>query len=143
MPSCSPELAAFGARLHAFLGNGLINRKWWTHGGCWKLASALHQYLGDDRTELWGVGDPLAGIAYHVSVRIGDCFIDADGASSEQELLARWRKIYPGRVLIVRKLTRFEVEHFSCEESFHTDEMYDRFENEFGPSEVLWRSIFS
>lgn len=140
---CSPKLAAFGARLHAYLGKGLINRKWWTHGGCWTLATALHRFLGDDRTDLWGVGDPLTGIAYHVAVNVGGCFVDGDGASSETELLARWKKIFPGRFLLVRKLTPSEVAHLSCDEGPRVEEMEDCFEMEFGPSEILWQSIFS
>jgi len=141
--TCPPKLSAFGAQLHAFLGRGIVNAKWWTHGGCWTLASALHKYLGDDRTELWAVGDPIAAVAYHVVVKVGDCYLDAEGASSEKELLARWKKQFPGRYLIVRKLTPDEREHFACDDGPHAEWMEDSLLNGFGAPELMWRSIFS
>ena len=142
---CSPGAISFGKELSQFLSNLLYMKEWWTHGGCWTLAQALHEYLGDDRTELWGIGSPFAGTAYHVAVKADDCFFDADGASTLEQILKRWKKKFPEQYLIARKLSDNEKKTLLCKDSedFAVEEMVDQLTLKLGPSELLWRRFFS
>lgn len=145
MARCTPAVKAFGKHLHDYLSHGAISRDWWTHGGCWTLAQALHEYFGDDQTELWGVGSPFTGIAYHVAVKVGDCFLDGNGASSESEMISRWKKFVPMQIILFRRLSDREKEallHTNCEGP-SVEEMGDRLVLEFGSSELLWQRFFS
>lgn len=142
---CRPGIISFGKILKKYLSEGLVPKAWWTCGGCYTLAQALHEYLGDDRTEIWGVGSPFAGTAYHVVVKAGDCFLDAEGASTKEELLERWKKKFPNQFLICRKLTEKEKQVLFCGEppGPSLEEVRDRLDLEFGASELLWRRFFS
>ncbi len=61
----------------------------WTAGGCWVLAAALHSIL--PRSSLVAVTDD--GVVQHVLVRWSGRYWDADGGSSKQALLRRWRDV--------------------------------------------------
>lgn len=143
--ACNSGIITFGKSLSKYLSESLVPKTWWTHGGCYTLAQALHRYLGDDRTELWGIGSPFSGTAYHVVVKVDDCFLDAEGASTKEQLLKRWTKKYPNQFLICRKLTDSEQQVLFCHEPEgpSLEEMSDRLEMKFGPSELLWRRFFS
>ncbi len=63
-------------------------------GGCYILARALVRWAGPSAEVLglWTVDpDDLADRLDHVVLRIGDWFFDQDGASTEKELVERWR----------------------------------------------------
>lgn len=143
--SCSRGLLSFGKTLHDYLSQISPPKAWWTHGGCWTLARALHEFFGADRTELWGIGSPFTGVAYHVAMKVDSCFLDAEGASTEKEFLDRWKALYPGQYLILRKMTENEKERLLCaeEQGPSFEEVVDRMEREFWPSEILWESFFS
>jgi hypothetical protein len=68
----------------------------WTAGGCWLLARALHQWVGDP-AELWTIYSEVGSdvlrpdvIPQHVVVRIGNCYLDGNGAWTEKQLLDYW-----------------------------------------------------
>jgi hypothetical protein len=44
--------------------------------------------------EGWAVVSSDDGVAHHVVCRVGDWYLDADGASTAPELLARWRPLF-------------------------------------------------
>lgn len=86
----------YGRALHDILYNG---RMWalleplgcgWLDGGCLPLAQALSVWLGSG-AKLWAVRDGF-GRAQHVVVRLGDLYLDGDGASSAQALRRRWKR---------------------------------------------------
>lgn len=58
----------------------------WTSGGCLLLATTLHELFGGELCGVWS-----NGILQHAVVKIGDAYVDADGISTETQLLARWR----------------------------------------------------
>jgi hypothetical protein len=71
----------------------------WLAGGCWVLARALHEWIGKG-SEIWAVYSEVGSdvlhpdiIPQHVVVKIGDCFLDGDGASNEAQLLKRWGEV--------------------------------------------------
>jgi hypothetical protein len=68
----------------------------WVSGGCWILARALHEWIGEG-SEIWAIYSEIGSdildpniIPQHVVVKVGNCFLDGDGASNEKELLERW-----------------------------------------------------
>jgi hypothetical protein len=66
----------------------------WNDGGCGILANALVAWVGEDMAERWAVVSSGDGVAHHVVCRVGDWYLDADGASTAPELLARWRPVF-------------------------------------------------
>jgi hypothetical protein len=103
MSSCTPELRSFGEELKEFLQTeealSLVRkacpgwRRPWISGACGILADALKLYLGREAV-LWGIWGilPFAEGIGHVAVQVDGCFLDSDGASTEQELMERWLK---------------------------------------------------
>lgn len=63
-----------------------ISGSTWTAGGCWVLAEALHNML--PKSELVAVMS--AGRPEHILVKWKGSYWDADGGSSEEEVLERW-----------------------------------------------------
>lgn len=142
---CSPGAISFGKVLKTYLSERSFENSWWTHGGCWILAQAIHEYLGGDRTELWAIGSPFSGSAYHVAVKVGDCFLDAEGASTKEQIMKVWKNKFPNQYLIIRKLSDKEKQVLFCDEPAgpSTEEMVERLTRKFGASEILWRRFFS
>jgi hypothetical protein len=64
----------------------------WTAGGCWILAAALKRLLGR-RSRLAVVRRGEEPVAQHILVELDGVFLDADGASTEEQLLRRWRDL--------------------------------------------------
>jgi len=62
----------------------------WQAGGCWALAQALRELIRG--SHLCAVVD-MGGVQHHVLVRLGEHYLDADGASTEAQLLRRWRTL--------------------------------------------------
>lgn len=61
--------------------------KSWVAGGCQILAMSLEEWLGDVAPVFL-----VSENGYmHTAIRIGDCYLDADGASTEKQLLKRWK----------------------------------------------------
>jgi len=58
----------------------------WTSGGCLLLATTLHEMFGGELRGVWS-----NGILQHAVLKIGDVYVDADGTSTETQILARWR----------------------------------------------------
>jgi hypothetical protein len=59
----------------------------WTEGECWNLAEALVQWIGPGAGLAVVFVDPLE--PEHVVARVGDLYLDGDGVSTEEQLLAR------------------------------------------------------
>jgi hypothetical protein len=62
-------------------------------GGCYAMAMGLKNVYGGELITLEGstrTSDHVQG--QHVLLKKGDRYIDADGVSSEQEILNRWQK---------------------------------------------------
>ncbi len=90
---CPPEMRSFGRDLYDFFNSPdvfelLGNYATWSEGGCWIAAEALKRWMRP-HAELWAVHDG-ANILHHVVVRLGDCFIDANGIFTEEEMLRFW-----------------------------------------------------
>lgn len=65
----------------------------WIDGGCQILADALVEWLGEGAEPYYLMGGMYgAGEEWpeHAVVRYGSVYLDGDGASSEEELVARW-----------------------------------------------------
>lgn len=92
---CSATLREFGRRISEFMnseeGYRLLPhpRATWTSGGCYILADALGSWL-ENAFPLVAVSG-RGGFPVHVLLKVGDCYVDADGASTEEELVQRWR----------------------------------------------------
>lgn len=93
----------------------------WLQGGCWLLAQALHEWIGGP-SELWAIYSEVGSdvlrpdvIPQHVVVRIGDCYLDGDGASNEGELLERWEKVEQLRYPELRPANVKELEELMIE----------------------------
>ena len=64
----------------------------WTEGGCWILAAALKRLLGR-RSRLAAVRRSDEPVAQHILVELDGAFLDADGISTREQLLRRWRDL--------------------------------------------------
>lgn len=68
-------------------------------GGCWAMAVALQKVIG--KGSLYAILspnihhnlNPNIAIPHHVVLKIGNKYIDADGISSEKQLLNRWIRL--------------------------------------------------
>lgn len=91
---CPAAVREFGRRISEFINSGEgykllpYPRATWTSGGCHILAAALGSWLGG-AFPLAAVFD-RGGLPQHVLLKVGDCHVDADGASTEEELVRRW-----------------------------------------------------
>jgi hypothetical protein len=98
--SCSRSTAIFGQKLKRFLNSksgykilDLEIGETWNAGGCWLLAEVLHQLLDVSLFAVWSFVGTTA-IQQHVVVEVGaDCYVDADGASSEWGLLQKMIRV--------------------------------------------------
>lgn len=103
--ACSPLLKELGHRIrevvtskeaHQILDD--FGAKSWTSGGCQILTMSIMAWLGDV-APVWLISEN----GYeHTVVRIRGCYLDADGASTERQLLKRWK--------IAKKVKYIEVE---------------------------------
>lgn len=95
---CSRDLRLFGRDLRRWLnseegGYSVLpgDYETWIAGGCWILAEALQAWIGPGAVK-WSIhSQEVPGRIQHVVVKVGHCFLDGDGASSEEMLLRRWR----------------------------------------------------
>lgn len=115
----------FGKDLHTWLyadpggWNALpLAYSTWLEGGCWLLARALHEWIGDGST-MWTLYSSSlwdsTTFPQHVVVKVGECFLDGDGASTEQQLLHRWvteeRVLNPGlKPFILEEAEEYGIE---------------------------------
>jgi hypothetical protein len=123
---CSRSIRLFGRDLKSWLrrdGWGFLPQEYsdWAAGGCWLLARALHEWIGKP-SELWAVYSEVGSdvlrpdrIPQHVVLRIGDCFLDGDGASTEKQLLDRWEKVEGLRDPELRPANIAELEELMME----------------------------
>lgn len=94
---CPKWLEDFADDLRYLLGGSEARRlsESWVASGCFILAEALRQWSDGDVT-LWSIVDPWVKDkrfeAVHVVARFGDCFVDAEGAWTEEELLKNWER---------------------------------------------------
>lgn len=58
----------------------------WGYGGCWILAAALKKLIGP-KAKLYYVGSPMG--VEHVVVRVGDLYLDQDGAQTASQLVKK------------------------------------------------------
>lgn len=92
--TCSPLLTELGQRIRKIVNSKEayqilddFGAKSWTSGGCQIVAISITAWLGDV-VPVWLVSEN----GYeHTIVRIGGCYLDADGASTERQLLKRWK----------------------------------------------------
>ena len=95
---CPRALRLFGEDLNRWLlaeresVADILTRLWpfatWISGGCGILARALHEWIGEG-SSLWAIYDRWRMM--HVLVRVGDCYLDAIGAFTREELLKLWK----------------------------------------------------
>ena len=57
-------------------------------GGCWAMAVALQKVIG--KGSLYSIVS--RGIAQHIVLKVDSKYIDADGISTEKQLLHRWQR---------------------------------------------------
>lgn len=100
--ACPRHLVLFGRALKRWLYSkrgafDIMPRGYasWVAGGCWILARSLHEWIGPSsevRTiRSWADSEYFTGkMPQHVVVKVGHCYLDGDGASTEDQLLHRW-----------------------------------------------------
>jgi len=91
------KVIAFGKALSRWLKTNkayacLPDNCTWSAGGCWILARALKKYIGKE-AKLETILSAGLQIPQHVVVRVGDVYLDGDGASSAWRLVQRWEKL--------------------------------------------------
>jgi hypothetical protein len=86
----------------------------WSSGGCWVLAEALHQFLPG--SELFTiVADKGAGeMPQHVVAKWKGRYWDADGSSTQAQLLKRWAELERLRAPRLVKFRPEAVEGIIC-----------------------------
>ncbi len=96
MNTCPKQLRLFGKDLHRWVnseegGLPLLPPGYedWETGGCGILAQALHRWIGPGSKKYAVMG---GGRMWHVVVHVGGCYLDGKGASTEKELLSRWKQ---------------------------------------------------
>jgi hypothetical protein len=111
--ACSPFLRELGQRIREAINSEEayqilcdFRAKSWTTGGCQILAKSLKEWLGDV-TPVFLVSE---NGYMHTVVRIDECYLDADGASTERQLLKRWKT--------ARKVKRIELEDARWDPSY-------------------------
>lgn len=103
--ACSPLLKELGQRIREIVNSEEAHQildefgaKSWTSGGCQILAMSIWAWLGDV-VPVWLISEN----GYeHTLVRIGECYLDAAGASTKGQILKRWK--------IAKKVKRIELE---------------------------------
>jgi hypothetical protein len=132
----------FGDALHGFLY--LKKEVWellpgrfdtWLAGGCWLLAEALHAWIGP-RSSMWSLMGSQYHNVNHVVIRVGNCYLDGDGASTERELLKRWEneELVPKPYL--RPFRPEEAQNIECPVG-PGKALVVALEEEFGPGPAL------
>jgi len=116
--SCRPAIREFGEELREFLlsteGQTVLpmdSEESWTRGGCWVLAEALNGWLGEEAS-IWAIWNMTIDGIDHMVVRIGNCYLDGDGAWSRSELLQRIQKISFGGRVSLRRFNAWEGGRF-------------------------------
>lgn len=147
---CSLRMKEFGEALHALL---YFKREvWavlpdpgtytWTAGGCWILAQALHQWLGE-KSSLQALKNRGDDEVEHVVVKVGSCYLDGDGAWDKLGLLTFYKE---------EGIKHPYLGEFRQEEASRIDCSYQavealmaHLEEEFGPgpSMIEWTSATS
>lgn len=116
--ACSKQLRVFGNDLHRWINSekgGLLilppGYETWEVGGCWILAQALQKWVGPE-SKKYGVAG--GGRTWHVVVRVGDCYLDGSGASTEKELLSHWKHMGIGPDAHLRPFRVKEAGNIEC-----------------------------
>ena len=116
----------------------------WFQGGCWTLAEAVRGWMGrkarlfsihDLSLRKYQTKDLPASTLLHVVIRIGDCYIDADGAWTRDGLLREWSR--SGRKLVLRPFDeKKDVRSMEC--PLHSvSALYQALMDEYGPADDL------
>jgi hypothetical protein len=141
---CSEDLVAFGHDLHDWLyadpgGWNVLPLAYptWLQGGCWLLARALQRWIGPG-SEIWSIWSSRAdrGMMDHVVVRVGDCYLDGDGASNKEELLVHWEKEELLRKPFLKRFRAEEAGVIECPVGA-VRELVSALEATFGPGEQV------
>jgi len=111
--ACSPVLKELGRRIREVIKSDEayqilydFGAKDWTTGGCQILAKSLKAWLGEV-TPVFLVSE---NGYMHTVVRIDECYLDADGASTARQLLKRWKT--------ARKVKHIELEDARWDPSY-------------------------
>ena len=65
----------------------------WTAGGCLLLADMLAKATGGQKVAIYdGETGIRIGHPEHIAVKLGEMYLDGDGASTEASLIDRWRR---------------------------------------------------
>lgn len=91
---CPPAIKAFGRDLFVWLRQEEPDFAGWYSQQCDVVAVALKLWIGPG-AEIWVHAPKLVPSAEfdHVLVRVGNCFLDDQGAWTEDEVLRTWRGI--------------------------------------------------
>lgn len=127
--ACSPLLKELGERIREVVNSKEayqilddFGAKSWTSGGCQILAMSTMAWLGDV-VPVWLISEN----GYeHTLVRIGECYLDAEGASTERQLLKRWKSAK-------------KVKHMKVEEARWSSPYPEGFEEDRCQSEIVYR----
>lgn len=124
----NPEIRKFNETLKAFLYQenvlDLLPDCGWLDGGCRSLMRALRFWLGEENTTPFLIVKRREDQhAEHAIVKVGEYFLDADGASTRHALYKRWRKVERlPRVFIRTFDPDKEPAHQNGEEPFYIEE---------------------
>jgi hypothetical protein len=81
----------FKATIQSNEGYALLPGCGWLDGGCRSLMKAVVRWLGKDVTETWALRFSKKSKAIeHALVKVGNFFIDGDGASDLETFIKRW-----------------------------------------------------
>lgn len=148
--ACSPLLTELGQRIRKIANSKEayqilddFGAKSWTSGGCQILAMSITGWLGDV-VPVWLVSE---NGYVHTLVRIGECYLDADGASTERQLLKRWKGLKKVKHIEAKdaRWVSLHPEDFDSDESRCQSEIVYRlveiFHKKVGPGIEVMREI--
>jgi hypothetical protein len=127
--SCTQDLRAFGYDLFIWFQKEEPEFAGWWSSKCDVVAIALQKWIGPE-AEVWVHSQEGApGEWDHALVKVGDCFLDVQGAWTEREVNKTWRT-YPEPIL--RPAEEEDEVGPSC--SIRTvNRLVKRLEKAFGP----------
>lgn len=113
-------------------------------GGCYALAAALLELMPG--AELWGVfrdgGVGIDGKADHFALKVGDIFIDGDGAQDERQMIRTWTRREFLNDPVLKRASKSDIHSMTPHGSSLIRKIKDRLESEVSTNKEFGKMFY-